>query len=225
MRNLVRGSLVLAVVVALLALPRPAAAHYTGFPHRHVYGYQPAQPGYPGMPRFNIDRPGVYLGGALVGNIIINQADAPGGQNFISHGGGGALFLGVRISPHFALEFGYTQTAHNPVEDYWGNILDYLALHALTADAKIIFPNQSNVRPYIQGGLGYYILTQQYSDATSGGGFQLGGGVDIWLNPWWSLGGRVLYHGIKFADVGNGTTASKPFLSTASLDLNLQVHF
>jgi hypothetical protein len=224
MRNLVRGSLAVAVVIALLALPQAASAHYTGFPHRHVYGYG-YQPGQPGMPSYNIDRPGVYLGGALVGNIIINQADNPGGQEFISHGGGGQLFLGVRIAPYFALEFAYAQTAHNPVQDYWGNTIDYLALHALTADAKIIFPNRSNVRPYIQGGLGYYILTQNYNDAVSGGGFQLGGGIDIWLNPWWSLGGRVLYHGIKFAEVGNGSSSSKPFLSTASLDLNLQVHF
>ena len=43
MRNLFRGSLVLAVALVLLALPRAAAAHYTGFPHRHVYG--PAVPG------------------------------------------------------------------------------------------------------------------------------------------------------------------------------------
>jgi len=177
------------------------------------------------MPRLSMDRPGVYIGGAFVGNIILNQADSPGNAGFISHGGGGALFLGVRLAPMFALEFGYAQTVHNPEQDYWGNTLDYLALHALTADLKIIFPNHSNVRPYIQGGVGYYALTRQYSDAASGGGIQLGGGVDIWLNPWWSLGGRVLYHGIKFSNVGYSGDTNKPFLSTASLDLNVQLHF
>jgi hypothetical protein len=222
MRNLVRGSLVLAVVVALLALPRPAAAHYTGYPHRHVYG-----PGY-GPERFNIDRPGVYLGLGGVGAIILNQANSdPADPDFISHGGGGQVFLGVRIAPMFALEFGYAQTGHNAVTDGYGNLVDYLALHALTADAKLIFPNRSNVRPYVQGGVGYYALTQGYGDPTSGGGFQLGGGVDIWLNPWWSLGGRILYHGIKFTDIGGDyrIPGNKPFLSYASLDLNIQLHF
>jgi hypothetical protein len=221
MRNMARGSLVLLVAVAMLALPRAAAAHYTGYPHRHVYGA-----GVAGTASYNIDRPGVYLGGGLVGNIIINQASSPGGYDFISHGGGGQLFLGVRIAPYVALEFGYAQTVHNPVSTAYGDFVSYLALHALTADVKIIFPNASNVRPYLQGGVGYYILTQDYKDPASGGGIQLGGGVDIWLNPWWSLGGRVLYHGIKFSavDTTNNGKAS-PFLSTASLDLNLQVHF
>jgi hypothetical protein len=226
MRNLFRGSLVLAVVVALLALPQAASAHYTGFPHRHVYGYGPGQQ--PGMPTFNIDRPGVYLGGALVGALIVNQANTDSTDpNFIDHGGGGQLFLGVRIAPMFALEFGYAQTAHNTVADSYGNVVDYLALHALTLDAKIIFPNRSNVRPYIQGGVGYYALTQGYADATSGGGFQLGGGVDIWLNPWWSLGGRAIYHGVKFSNIGGSyeVAGNKPFLSYVSLDFNVQVHF
>jgi hypothetical protein len=225
MRNLFRGSLVLAAFAVLMTLPRPAAAQYY-YPQPY---YGPPRPAY-GVPviapQLRIDRPGVYLGGALVGNIVLSQVDSPGGNDFISHGGGGQLFLGIRLHPYFALEFAYAQTAHNPVQDYWGNTIDYLALHALTADGKIIFPNRSNVRPYIQVGLGYYILTQNYNDAVSGGGLQLGGGVDIWLNPWWSLGGRVLYHGIKFADVGYaGSVTGKPFLSTASLDLNLQVHF
>jgi opacity protein-like surface antigen len=221
MRNLVRGSVVLVVAALALTCPRAAAAHDTGYPHRHVYGA-----GVPGMPTLNIDRPGVYLGAALVGNIVVNQTDAPTSDGFISHGGGAQLLLGVRIIPYLGLEFAYTQTVHNPVQDSAWQSVSYLALHALTADLKLIFPNRSNVRPYLQAGLGYYFLTKDYQDAVSGGGFQLGGGVDIWLNPWWSLGARVLYHGIKFDNVGiPGAATSKPFLSTASLDLNVQVHF
>ena len=226
MRNLVRVSLALAVVVALLALPSPAAAHYTGFPHRHVYGYGYA-PGQPGMPSLNIDRPGVYLGGSLLGAVVINSANTDSSAaDFIDHGGGFGLFLGVRIVPMFALEFGYTGTAHNTYTDYWGNVVDYLWLNAITLDGKLIFPNRSNVRPYIQAGVGYYALSQG-ENWTSGGGFQLGGGLDIWLNPWWSLGGRVLYHGVKFTEFkGNPIySANKPFLSYATLEFNLQVHF
>ncbi len=232
MRNLFRGSLALAVVIALLALPGAASAHYTGYPHRHVYGYgyAPGAPGMPGMPSYNIDRPGVYLGGAFVGAIILNQANSdPSDPNFIDHGGGGNLHLGVRIAPMFALEFGYTLTGHNTVTDAYGNVIDYLAIHALTLDGKLIFPNRSNVRPYVQAGVGYYALTQSFTDPTSGGGFQLGGGLDIWLNPWWSLGGRSLYHGVKFQNIGGAYAPAvgnnAPFLSYAELEINLQVHF
>jgi hypothetical protein len=217
MRTLARGAALLLVGAALLSLPRDAFAHDTGYPHRHVYAA--------GAPALNLDRTGVYLGAGLVGNIVVSQIDSPGGNDFISHGGGGQLFLGVRLHRYFALEFGYAQTAHNPVEDPSGYTVSFLALHALTADAKFIFPNRSNVRPYVQVGVGYYILTHEYEDATSGGGIQLGVGIDIWLNPWWTLGGRVLYHGIKFDELGSGSVQGRPFLSTASLDLNVQVHF
>ena len=222
------GLVSLLALLAMLALPGVASAHYTGYPHRHVYGYgygYRVAPGVPVLPTFNIDRPGLYFGGSLIGDIVVNQAGKPGGQDFISHGGGGSLFLGVRLNPYLGLEFGYGQTIHNPVSDYWGNLVDYLALNQFTADLKVIFPNPSNVRPFIQGGAGLYVLTQNYSEPVAGGGVQLGGGVDIWLTPWWSLGGRLMYHGIKFGDVGNGTTSSKPFLSTAALDVNLQFHF
>jgi hypothetical protein len=221
MRNLVRGSLVLVAFAVLLAIPRPAAAQYYYAP-RPVYG----PPLY--APQLKIDRPGVYIGAAAVGAIILNQANTDSSaSDFITHGGGGQIWLGVKVHPMFALEFGYAQTAHNTYTDYWGNVVDYLALHALTADAKLIFPNRYNVRPYVQAGIGYYALTQGYNDATSGGGFQLGGGLDIYLNPWWSLGGRVLYHGVKFTDIqGNALyNDNKPFLSYMSIELNVQVHF
>ncbi|HEY3355478.1 MAG TPA: outer membrane beta-barrel protein [Polyangia bacterium] len=216
MKRLVRGSLLLAIGALLLTLPSVASAHYTGYPHRHGYY---VGPGYGAPP---IDRPGVYLGIGGFGDIVANQANSP--VDFLTSGAGYNLFLGVRLNPNFALEFGWGQGFHNQQNDYFGNTLDYIALNHLTADLKIIFPNPSNVRPYIQAGLGFYMLTDAFnSDIASGGGFQLGGGLDIYLNPWWSIGGRLLYHGIKFGDL-NGTN-NAPYLSTVSLEANLQVHF
>ena len=231
MRNLVRGSLVLVAFAVLLAIPRPAAAQYYYAPGPY---YGPPRPAYgvPGYaPQLKIDRPGVYLGLGLQGAIILNQANTDSNDpNFISHGGGGRVFLGVRIVPMFALEFSYAQTGHTPVSYGGYDYVDYLTLHALTADAKLIFPNRYNVRPYLIAGLGYYALTQGYADATSGGGFQLGGGLDIWLNPWWSFGGRLLYHGVKFSEIGGAyydttNVANKPFLSYMSVEFNVQLHF
>jgi hypothetical protein len=221
MRDLVRGSLILVVLALGASVPRAALAHDTGYPHRHVYAAGPTV-----APTLSIDRPGVYLGAGLVGNIVVSQVDTPTADGFISHGGGAQVFLGVRVHPYIGLEFAYAETIHNPVEDASGFRVSYLALHALTADIKLILPNRSNVRPYLQAGVGYYIFTREYQEAVSGGGIQAGVGVDIWLSPWWSLGSRVLYHGIKFDNVSQaGGPSSKPFLSTASLDLNLQFHF
>jgi hypothetical protein len=226
MKHLVRGSLLFLLVALLVTLPSVASAHYTGYPHRHGYG---VGPGYGAPP---IDRPGVYLGLGGFGDIIANQANSPVGD-FITSGAGYTLFLGVRLNPNFAFEFGWGQGFHNGQSDVYGNLLNYIAMNQVTADLKILFPNRSNVRPYLQGGIGYYFLYQAFdtgyaygtSDLASGFGFQLGGGLDIWLNPWWSLGGRLLYHGITFGDLNMGQNSGSPFLSTVSLEANVQVHF
>jgi hypothetical protein len=203
MRNTVRSSLVMAVVgVALLLAPGSAAAQ--------------RQAGPP------IDRPGIYLGVAGMGNFVVNQANAPV-DGFIDQGGGFSLFIGARLAPMFALELGYALNIHNPV-DQGGETVDALLLHAWTLDGKVIFPIRSPVRPYFQFGFGVYELAS-YANSTlyrNGIGFQLGGGLDFWLNRVWSIGFRALYHGIYFTQSIGET---KPFLSTVSVEGNLQVHF
>ena len=98
--------------------------------------------------RADIDRPGVYLGLAGMGNFVVNQANAPV-NGFIGQGGGFGLFLGVRIAPMFALELAYALGVHNPVQYWTGEVIDALLLHAGTLDLKILFPNRSIVRPYL----------------------------------------------------------------------------
>jgi hypothetical protein len=203
MRTRVGGVLVLAAVgVALLVCPRPAAAQR--------------------LTLQAIDRPGVYLGLAGMGNFVINQANAPV-TGFIDQGGGFGLFLGGRLAPMFALELGYSLNIHTPV-DQGGVTVDALLLHAWTLDAKVIFPNRSNVRPYFQIGFGVYELAS-YADSTlyrNGIGFQIGGGLDFWLNRFWSIGFRALYHGIYFTQ---SVYDYHPFLSTVSVEGNVQIHF
>jgi hypothetical protein len=189
--------------VALLAASAPALAQYPS--------------------EYSIDRRGVYLGFAGMGNFVVNQSSAPV-DGFIGQGGGFALFLGYRIAPMFALELAYSLNVHNPVQYNTGEMIDALLLHAGTLDLKVLFPNRSIVRPYLQGGLGIYELAS-YADSTlyrNGIGFQLGGGLDIWLNRIFSIGGRVLYHGIFFTQE---IASYRPFLSTVSLEINLQAHF
>ena len=201
MKSTVRGALLMvAVAVALVVAPRLAAAQEE-----------------------RIDKRGVYLGFAGMGNFVVNQASAPV-NGFISHGGGFSVFLGVRVGYMVALEAAYALNIHNPVQNSSGVTVDALLLHAGTLDLKILFPNGSSVRPFIQAGLGVYELAS-YADRTdyrNGVGFQLGGGLDIWLTRHLSIGGRVLYHGIYFTQDIDG---DRPFLSTLSIEGNLQVHF
>ncbi|HEY3355453.1 MAG TPA: outer membrane beta-barrel protein [Polyangia bacterium] len=204
MRNTVRGALVMAVVGVVLVVVPASAVSQTRL--------NPA-----------IDRPGVSLGFAGMGNFVVNQANAPV-NGFIDQGGGFGIFVGFRVAPMLALELGYALNIHNPVQDPSGVTIDALLLHAGTFDLKLIIPTPSNVRPFLQVGIGVYELAS-YADSTNyvtGVGFQLGGGLDVWLNRGLSIGVRALYHGISFTD-NIGT--DKPFLSTVSLEGNLQFHF
>lgn len=207
-----RGTLALAVVCAALsAAPAPAAAeayyHYT------------------------IDRRGFYIGFAGMGNFVVNQARAPV-NGFIDQGGGFSFMLGWRVAPMFALEAAYTLSIHNPVQEENGEVINVLLLHAFTFDGKLIFPNRSVVRPFLQAGFGVYELATHLDGAhyRNGLGFQLGGGLDIWVSRTVSIGGRALYHGIFFTQYlyyysHYYSSNYKPFLSTVSVELNLQIHF
>jgi len=169
----------------------------------------------------------LYLGIGAFGDGVINQANSA--VDFLTSGAGYNLMLGFRLSPNFALEFGLGQGFHNDVSDAWGDTVDYLVLSQVTVDAKLILPLPGGqIQPFLQGGVGFYVLADAYdSEIASGGGFQLGGGLDFWLNPWWSVGGRLLYHGIQFTSFNEPEVgrSSSPFLSTVSLEANAQVHF
>jgi hypothetical protein len=210
------------VMGSVFLSPRMAHAQYY-----HNYGRPYARPIYPPVVGPDIDRTTLYLGLGVFGDAIVNQANS--GVDFLTSGGGYNFMLGLRLHQNFAIEFGVGEGFHSGVSDAWGNTVDYLALNQLTVDAKVILPMLGLPwRPYLQGGFGYFMLTNAFDDElASGGGFQLGGGIDFWLNPWWSVGGRVLYHGIKFSSFTYAQTGqpNSPFLSTMSFEANVQIHF
>ena len=222
MSRLAHRVLYCAVICGAILLPSVARAQY---------GYRPRYAPYPrpSVPIVgpDMDRTTLYLGLGAFGNAIVNQANS--GVDFLTSGGGFNFLLGLRLHRNFALEFGLGESFHNGVSDAWGNTVDYLALNHVTVDAKFILPVPGMPwRPFLQAGLGYYMLNDAYdSELASGGGFQLGGGIDFWLNPWWSVGARVLYHGIQFSRFTYTETgqSNSPFLSTMSFEANVQIHF
>jgi hypothetical protein len=171
-----------------------------------------------------------YFGISGVVTGVLHQS---GGAEYVSTGGGGAaIWGGVRIGPIFAFEANYTGSFHNHADYVCGNSLyyeicgaDYLVLDMLSFDAKFHIPTHSVFDPFFQAGLMLAWLGHQgfASDAT-GGGFDLGGGFDVWLSPIVTFGVRALYRGVKLGDYAT-YTGTDEFLHLMTGEVNLGFHF
>jgi len=177
---------------------------------------------------------GLYVGAGIVGTKIVTQS---GGPELLDDGAGLTLYGGVRISRSLALELGWTGTAHNPetVDVGFGAETDYLVLNGFTADAKIFLgagersadPRSRQLgvaQPFVQGGLGVYLLDSQIFGAQSvGTGFQLGGGVDWGIAPNLDVGLRGLYRGIAMGPPE--TNQDDTFISAVTAEASLSLRF
>lgn len=155
-------------------------------------------PAYRPHSRAAVDNPrGFYIGGGLAGTSILAQ---DGGNELLEGGGGVALHAGLRVNRRLALEAGWMGTLHNPVsvDTGFGEDTDYLVLNGFSADAKIFVGSRNRrIEPYLQGGVGLYLLDSSYFGTQSmGSGFQAGGGIDLHLGGNIDIGARALYRGI-----------------------------
>lgn len=197
---------------ALLATS-PAYAQYYGR-HRPMMGYG-ANPTL--MPRG-------YIGFSGLGSAVLNQS---GGVELLDNGGGVSIWGGVRFGPIFALELDWMGSFHNPAGacDPAVCVVNYLVLSTLNVDAKIHFPTNTNFDPFVQGGAGFaWIGREGLAADAKGGGIDLGGGFDLWLNYWWTFGIRGLYRGVSMSDYAT-VTGDRTFLSLFTLEVNLAAHF
>lgn len=167
---------------------------------------------------------GLYFGGGLIGTRILDQS---GGDEVLDSGAGLTLYTGLRVNKTLALEAGWIGTLHNPenVQTNFGEDTDYLVLNAFTADAKIYLGAQTGqLEPFIQGGVGLYLLDSTYFGTQSlGTGFQAGGGFDFRVGNHVFLGTRVLYRGLAMGPpdgVENDT-----FVSAVTAEGNLTFSF
>jgi hypothetical protein len=152
--------------------------------------------------------PEVFYGLGVGADILGNSRDlgvcAPataGGERCLRitelAGGGASLFVGVRPSEYVGVALTYDAFFHRGEDaDAWA----LATLQSVRADVRFFLLPGGLVDPYLQAGAGLYLLGDEYDAAVAGGGFQLGGGFDVYLAPILSAGLNVLYRGLYFGE-------------------------
>ncbi len=230
-RALVLGLPVVAMVCSLgLLAPREAEAQYYGGGGYRMGG---ARPGARSASNFR-HRMHAYVGGQLGGFFVAKQV-TDYAEGYLSHGGGGGLYGGFRLGPFLSLEANWNISFHDDAISAQSPF-ESLYLMTLTADAKIHIPTYGPVEPFIQGGIGFAYLGAMYEgtydtydqNLATGPAFRLGGGLDFWLGPFFSFGGRLLYQGLYFSEDSYGSksnAAKSNFVNGVSLDATATFHF
>ena len=164
------------------------------------------------------------MGLGLVGYGALGRS---GGYDLVGSGLGFGVRAGARIGSVLALEGAYESTSHRVGQDaeVLGEGTDGVVLSSFTGDAKIRFPlTIASVTPFVQAGVGLYLLDNGYFGAAAiGSGFQGGAGFDLELDPGFDLGVCVLYRGIAFGPPDESEEDS--FLSLLSAGINLALRF
>jgi hypothetical protein len=205
-------------VLALAALA-PAA-------HADVYvsgGYRYYPPPPPAATTVVVRPAWWYAGVGVVGTSILDQS---GGPETLRTGGGVSAWLGVNLSSALSVELGWLGSFHNPqtYSTYYGRDTSFLVLEGVTADAKIHL-GRGPIDPYLQGGVGVYFLGDSavgFADSV-GPGYQLGGGIDLWVGRHVTLGGRALYRGIAMGPPDGGPADT--FVHAATVEGSVAFHF
>lgn len=220
----------LATVMAVGAIVIPDRADA-----RYGPGYRPHRM----RPQMYRHRPHFYLGGQLMGTAVLAQQLENVGV--LGHGGGLGLFAGVRFGRWTALELNWNFTMHNESwrcgPNEWCTDLDFLQIQRLAADFKLHIPTWGPFEPFLQagGGFAFFGLSGQYGEApwlyAWGPMFNVGGGVNFWFGPHFSIGGRLLYRGMYFtrskeySDIAVEQSADTNYVNEISVDLFASFHF
>ena len=168
---------------------------------------------------------GAYLGLGLLGDFISESDNEL--SRLMNTGGGMDFFFGMRFNRYFALELGFLGSVHSTDEQ----LADYKkgVFNGLTLDGKIfLLPDSPRIEPFLQvGGGGYAFYEEGYAHRElSGGGFHLGGGVDVRMNRVIGFGLRGLYKGINMDNSTEWYHATDSvFLNQMTVEGNLQIHF
>ena len=204
-------------------------------PRRGYYG--PRRRYYQAQPAYYVAREAPWIRPAPVrgtfgisgfGSIVVGQT---GGVEYLSHGGGFSIFGGVEIGRVVGIEAKYAASFHNPASDcvqggpYVFCDVSYLTVQTFGLDLKLHIPTNTRVVPYaVVGPMVGWIGRQGYSTDAIGGGFEAGGGIEVWFTRNGTLGAEVLYRGLRMGDYGS-YTGSSTYLSFVQVGGTLAAHF
>lgn len=168
-----------------------------------------------------------YLGISGLGSFALNQS----GLNYLDVGGGFSAFGGLDFGPILGLEVSYTASIHNPafncVDSPAIAVCDsqYIVMQIVSGSVRLHIPTGTPLVPYVQaGGSAAWLGKSGFFADASGGGFEAGGGLDIWLDNYWTFGTKVLYRGLWMGEY-QGFQGTNSYLGMLTVDLNLGVHF
>jgi opacity protein-like surface antigen len=161
-------------------------------------------------------------------SIVVGQT---GSLSYLQYGGGIGLDLGLDIGRFIGLRLGYDASFHDPQNNctagasyLWCN-QSYIVLETVHLDFILHIPTGTRFQPFVMAGVLAGIIGRQGSPTDAvGGGFEAGGGFDIWLSRWATLGIEAKYRGIQMNDFAN-TANTAGFLSLVNVGGNLGVHF
>ena len=219
---------------ALLDADATLLGHPTNYPHRHVRRRRVVRrrvvrrPPQQRRRRAGDDKSSIYFGVGGIGNYFFNGASD---ASRVYNGGGGIdLMFGARFNRLFALELNYFAAFQSTERSgATQQVINDAQLHGITLDGKIfVAPGLSRIEPYVQVGVGAYILSELFREELSGFGFQAGAGVDIRLTDNLALGVRGLYRGFYVDNSSNNYYAiatESAFLNTISGEAYVQFHF
>ena len=161
----------------------------------------------------------LYMGAGGAAVVTLGQS---GPRSFLQSGGGFNVFFGGRANRWISLELDWQPTFHSNNQDIFATPVSTLNLHALTADIQLHLLRGS-IQPYLTAGGGVDVLAESGRVLAQGPGFQVGAGVDFWLNRFISLGLKAQYRGAKL--YGYNRFDDDTYLSLLNIQAVLAAHF
>jgi hypothetical protein len=162
------------------------------------------------------------------GTIVARQ---DGGVEYMRHGGGLSVFGGVELGRVVEIQGKYAASFHNPVGNCAAGVnyvwcdASYLVLQTVSVDLKLHIPTNTRFIPYFAvGPMVGWIGRQGYLTDAIGGGFEAGGGFDIWFNRHGTVGLDVLYRGLRMSDYAS-YTGTDTYISLVQVGATIAAHF